>query len=47
MAFYIQHKTDSSYDPWYASGQVYAIDLFMAILNKNPHLIGHLEIVMA
>jgi len=45
-SFYnIVHKTDKSFAPFHASTHEYATRLFMAIHEKRPELVGHLEIV--
>ena len=45
MAFYIQHTSDRTFAPWYASNRQYASRLFMSLLEARPYLNGHLEIV--
>ena len=45
MAYYIQHTSDSTFAPWYASTYEYASRLFMSIHESRPELSGKLEIV--
>ena len=45
MAFYIQHTSDRTFAPWYASNRQYASRLFMSLLEARPDLSGLLEIV--
>ena len=45
MAYYVQHKNDRTYAPWWAEDHAHACRLLMEIITHNPNLAGHLEIV--